>query len=137
MRFNDINGWLGVRCVDTTNPDDMIRFAYKDDIDYNWDKGIKVSSRLLTLISIDVPLDSRTAFIAECNRILAHIREVSHDVILSPFKGNMKNGVRRRRLDFMTCRAIVERAYKKTVEGNNKDSLGYLPGFYEAKECVA
>ena len=137
MRFNDINGWLGVRCVDTTNPDDMIRFAYKDDIDYNWDKGIKVSSRLLTLISIDVPLDSRTAFIAECNRILAHIREVSHDVILSPFKGNMKNGVRRRRLDFMTCRAIVERAYKKTLGGNNKDSQGYLPGGDEAKECVA
>ena len=119
MRFNDLNGWLGVRCVDTRNPDDMIRFAYKDDIDYNWDKGIKVSSRLLTLISIDVPLDSRTEFITECNRILAHIRKVSHDIILSPFKGNMKNGVRRRRLDFTTCRAIVEKAYRIVVGEDN------------------
>ena len=115
LRFNDPNGWLGVRCVDTTNPNDMIRFAFKDDIDYDWEKGIKVSSRLLTLISIDVPTKKRADFVAECNKVLAHIREVSHDVILSPFKGNMKNGVRRRRLDFLTCRAIIEKAYNKTV----------------------
>lgn len=137
MRFNDPDGWLGVRCVDTTNPDDMIRFAFKGDIDYDWEKGIKVSSRLLTLISIEVPLECRVEFIAECNRILAHIRKVSHDIILSPFKGNMKNGVRRRRLDFMTCRAIVEKAYKKTVGSGSANEQQYLPGFYEAKERVA
>ena len=111
MRFNDPDGWLAVRCVDTTNPDDMLRFAFKQDINYNWVKGIKTSSRLLTLIDIDVPVGKRVAMIEECNRILREIREKSHDIILSPFKGNMKNGVRRRRLDFMTCRAIVEKAY--------------------------
>ena len=112
MRFNAIDGWLAVRCVDTTNPDDMLRFAFKCDIDYDWDKGIKTSSRLLTLIDIAVPVEKRQALIAECNRILGEVRRKSHDIILSPFKGNMKNGVRRRRLDFLTCRAIVEQAYE-------------------------
>jgi len=48
--------------------------------------------------------------------------------MLSPFKGNMKNGVRRRRLDFQTCRAIIERAYHTTVAKNNvtKMTQGYL-----------
>lgn len=115
MRFNDPDGWLGVRCVDTTNPDDMIHFAFKKGIDYDWKNGIKVSSRLFTLISIDVPLADRERFIAECNKILFNIRNISHDITLSPFKGNMKNGVRRRRLDFQTCRAIIEHAYANVV----------------------
>ena len=112
MRFNDKNGWLAVRCVDSTNPNDMLRFGFKEDIDYDWEGGIKVSSRLLTLIDIDVPKEKRKCFIAQCNTILNDIRLKSHDLILSPFKGNMKNGVRRRRLDFYTCRAIIEQAYK-------------------------
>ena len=111
MKFNELKGWLAVRCVDTTNPNDMLRFAFKSDIDYDWDKGIKVSSRLLTLIDIDVPVEKRAELIDRCNQILNGIRAKSHDIILSPFKGNMKNGVRRRRLDFLTCRAIVEKAY--------------------------
>ena len=121
MKFNDITGWLGVRCVDSTNPNDMLRFDFKENIDYDWDKGIKVSSRLLTLISIDIPHNKRQAFIDSCNAILKEVRNKSHDIMLSPFKGNMKNGVRRRRLDFQTCRAIIEKAYRKTVsEGTKK-----------------
>lgn len=120
--FNDINGWLGVRCVDTTNPQDMLRFDFKENIDYDWTKGIKVSSRLLTLVSIGVEEDKRKAFIKECNRILNDIREKTDDIILSPFKGNMKNGRRRRRLDYLTCRAILENAYHKTVVDKEKHS---------------
>lgn len=116
LKFNDPDGWLGVRCVDTTDPNNMLHFDFKENIDYNWVKGIKVSSRLLTLISMDVPEKKRQAFIDECNSILDEVRARSHDIILSPFKGNMKNGVRRRRLDFMTCRAIIERAYHKVVD---------------------
>ena len=116
LKFNDPDGWLGVRCVDTTDPNNMLHFDFKENIDYNWEKGIKVSSRLLTLISMDVPEKKRQAFIDECNSILDEVRTRSHDIILSPFKGNMKNGVRRRRLDFMTCRAIIERAYHKVVD---------------------
>ena len=120
MKFNDPTGWLGVRCVDSTNPNDMLRFDFKENIDYDWEKGIKVSSRLLTLISIDIPQNKRQTFIASCNAILKEVRDKSHDIMLSPFKGNMKNGVRRRRLDFQTCRAIIEQAYRRTVSGTNK-----------------
>ena len=115
MRFNDLDGWLAVRCVDTTNPGDTLRFAFKDEIAYDWEKGIKSSSRLLTLIDISVPVEKRRPLIAECNRLLNDLRRRSHDIVLSPFKGNMKNGVRRRRLDFQTCRAIVEQAYAAVV----------------------
>lgn len=123
MKFNDLTGWLGVRCVDSTNPNDMLRFDFKANIDYDWEKGIKVSSRLLTLVSIDIPRNKRQAFIDSCNAILKEVRDKSHDIMLSPFKGNMKNGVRRRRLDFQTCRAIIEQAYRKTVSGNNKEMV--------------
>mgnify|MGYP004607664323 CR=1 FL=1 len=112
--FNDRNGWLGVRCVDSTNPKNMLKFDFKENIDYDWNNGIKVSSRLLTLVKIDVIDDRKPEFITECNRILNDIRDTTDDVILSPFKGNMKNGRRRRRLDFLTCRAILEKAYYKT-----------------------
>lgn len=115
VNFNDPNGWLGVRCVDTTDPSDTLRFDYKENIDYDWTGGIKVSSRLLTLLSVDVPENVRPDFILSCNHILSSLRSASADVIFSPFKGNMKNGMRRRRLDFATCRAIVERAYAETM----------------------
>lgn len=119
MTFNDPNGWLAVRCVDTTNPADMIRFDRKENIKYDWTHRIKVSSRLLTLIQIDVADDDRDEFIRVCNELLYDIRERTSDIILSPFKGNMKDGRRRRRLDFMTCRALVEMAYAKLYGDKN------------------
>ena len=112
MRFNAPDGWLGVRCVDTTNPAKRLHFDFRERFDYNWEKGIKVSSRLLTLVDIDVPPAQRQAFVDACNARLEALRTRSHDIVLSPFKGNMKNGVRRRRLDFQTCRAIIEQAYQ-------------------------
>lgn len=112
MKFNDPTGWLGVRCVDTTNCHDRLRFDFKERIDYDWEKGIKVSSRLLTLISLQLPEASRQGLIDGCNERLEALRRRSHDLVLSPFKGNMQNGVRRRRLDFQTCRALVESTYR-------------------------
>lgn len=112
--FNDKDGWLGVRCVDSTNPQNMLKFDFKENIDYDWEHGIKVSSRLLTLVNINIAEKNRLSFITECNRILNNVRETTDDIILSPFKGNMRNGKRRRRLDFLTCRAILEKAYYKT-----------------------
>lgn len=117
MSFNDKNGWLGVRCVDNTNSKDMITFNFKEKIDYNWSNRIKASSRLITLIEIDIPLEKRKEFIFECNSLLESLRNNTSDIIFSPFKGNMKNGKRRRRLDFMTCRAIIEIAYYKIIDG--------------------
>ncbi|MBR4749579.1 MAG: hypothetical protein IK083_08430 [Abditibacteriota bacterium] len=116
--FNKSDAWLGLRAVDTTNPAKRIKFDYKENFNYDWSKGIKVSSRLLTLININVPDNDRQSFINESNSILEDVRLKTSDIILSPFKGNMKNGVRRRRLDYYTARAILEIAYIK-IYGEN------------------
>ncbi len=115
MNFNHPEGWLAVRCVDTTDPKNLLKFDFKENINYDWQNGIKVSSRLLTLIKIDVPQEKRNVFIEKCNSILNDLRAKSSDVIFSPFKGNMKNGTRRRRLDYKTCRAIIENAYQEII----------------------
>lgn len=115
IRFNVLSGWLAVRCVDSTNPENMLKFDFREKMDYDWEKGIKASSRLMTLIEIDVPDEKKAMFLKCCNNILENIRKNTADVILSPFKGNMKNGLRRRRLDFKTCRAILEISYKQIV----------------------
>lgn len=127
--FNNKSGWLAVRCVDTTNPNDKLRFDRKENIDYDWENGIKVSSRLLTLIDIEVPLDKQSCFIKQCNVILNQLREKTSDIIFSPFKGNMKNGCRRRRLDFKTCRAIIEMAYKQTFDTKEEKNCEQLSLF--------
>lgn len=126
MKFNSSNGWLAVRCVDSTDPTDRLRFAFKDDMKYSWDLNIKHSSRLMTLVDIEIPDDKKNVLVVECNSILNQLRRDSSDIIFSPFKGNAKNGVRRRRLDFKTCRAIIEGAYKKIVtkeKGGNYEQL--------------
>lgn len=113
IKFNILDGWLGFRAVDTTNPNNTIKFDFKENFNYDWNKGIKQSSRLLSIIDINIPYNDRNKFIKECNKILRILRKQTSDIILSPFKGNMKNGVRRRRLDFLTARAILEQAYSK------------------------
>jgi hypothetical protein len=111
IKFNTLDGWLALRAVDSTNPKDMIRFDYKENIKYNWAKGIKVSSRLLTLIKVNIPLEKRDRFIKYANEKIESHRNMTCDLTLSPFKGNMTNGRRRRRLDYRTARAILELAY--------------------------
>ena len=120
MSFNTKDGWLAVRCVDSTNPKEMLKFDFKENINYDWQKGIKCSSRLLTLINIDVAQNNRERFINECNKILNELRCRAKDVIFSPFKGNMKNGQRRRRLDYCTCRAIIEIAFNNIAPQKEK-----------------
>lgn len=113
MNFNDKNGWLGLRAIDLTDPANQIAFDYKKNIDYDWENGIKVSSRLYSLIDIKINDKYKNDLIIQANNILKELRQETEDVILSPFKGNMKDGRRRRRLDFKTARAILEKAYQK------------------------
>lgn len=108
--FNAKGGWLAVRCIDSTNPNERIRFGFKDDFAYDWENRIKVSSRLMTLVDIEVVADRRTAFVQKCNEDLESLRSRSHDLVFSPFKGNNRDGKRRRRIDYKTIRAIVENA---------------------------
>lgn len=117
ITFNTLKGWLGLRAIDSTNDLTFINFDYKENFKYNWQKNIKASSRHFSLIDIDVPLEKRKAFINECNNILHNLRLKSADIILTPFKGNTKNGTRRRRLDFRLARAIMEIAYNHTCGG--------------------
>lgn len=115
IKFNTLKGWLALRAIDGTDDIKVINFDFKKNIKYDWKNRIKVSSRHLTLIDIEVPKELRQDFINECNKILKSIREESSDILLTPFKGNTKSGVRRRRLDFKLARAIMELAYENIV----------------------
>lgn len=121
MTFNDKNGWLAVRCIDSTNPKNKIKFGFLNEINYNWDKGIKNSSRLFTIVNLDIKENQKEKLISTCNKLLNDYRQISCDVVLSPFKGNMKNGQRRRRLDFKTCRAIIELANELINKGESEN----------------
>ena len=112
IRFNSPIGKIGLRAVDTTDPKRRISFMERDKLDYDLG-SIKTSSRIITLVDADVPDELLPLFMETCNSILEKYRAETDDLMLSPFKGNMKNGVRRRRLDFETCRAIMEIAMKR------------------------
>ena len=118
ITFNTLEGWLGLRAIDSTDDVKFINFDFKENIKYDWENRIKVSSRHLTLIDIDIPKKDRKKFIDECNSILKGIREKSSDILLTPFKGNTKSGKRRRRLDFRLARAIMEQAYRNIYKGD-------------------
>ncbi len=115
ITFNVPSGRIALRAVDLPSVANPIQFMKRSECTYSQDK-IKVSSRLVTFIemenlkSADVP-----SLIEYSNIILQEYRESMYDVLLSPFKGNNKNGKRRRRLDYAAARAILEIAYKKTV----------------------
>ncbi len=118
--FNNLDGWLGIRAVDSTNDKTVIKFDFKENIKYDWENRIKVSSRHFTLVDIKVPENLKKDFVDKCNEILETIRVESSDTILTPFMGNTKNGIRRRRLDFKLARAIMELAYDSIIEKNEK-----------------
>lgn len=103
MKFNSRDGWLAIKCYDN------IRFGYTSDFNYDFERNIKASSRSYTLVDIDIDECKRDELIAEANRIMANVREKSKDLLLAPFKGTRK-GVRRRRLDFVLARKIIEKA---------------------------
>lgn len=118
MRFNSKDGWLALRAVDSTDDNLKIHFAFKKDIPYDWENGIKVSSRHMTLIDIELEEKQKYALIKEANSLLKHIRIRSQSILLTPFMGNTKKGIRRRRLDYDLARAILEKAYEKVVQNS-------------------
>jgi len=109
IKFNSLNGQIALRAVDTTKIEKPIQFMKPEDIDYDL-TTIKISSRLITLVEIDVKKNLIDDVIQSSNEILFQFREKTRDILLSPFKGNKKNGERRRRLDYQTARAILEEA---------------------------
>lgn len=110
ITFNDTDGWLGIRAIDSTDDINFIKFDYKENIKYDWQNKIKNTSRHFTLVSADIDCKKRNIFVNKCNEILSDIRKNSSDLLLTPFMGNTKSGKRRRRLDFRLARAIIEKA---------------------------
>ncbi len=114
IRFNSSRGQIALRAVDTTSTKKLIQFMKPEEIDYDL-STIKVSSRLITLIEMKADEEAIEKIIKKSNQILFSFRLKTNDLLLSPFKGNKKNGERRRRLDYQTARAILEEAYEKVM----------------------
>ncbi len=111
--FNDPAGAIAFRAVDSKEPDAPIAFLPAEHFAYQRAK-IKISSRLLTYLSVrNLPASRRLELIDVANGRLAKLREASHDLILSPFKGNTKAGTRRRRLDYGLARALLLESLKE------------------------
>lgn len=109
IRFNVKSGKLALRAVDLTTNDKKIQFYEKDELNYDLSK-IRNSSRLITIIDLDCSDIDIKKLVKECNRLLEDYRVKTNDITLSPFKGNTKQGKRRRRLDYKTARCIIEHA---------------------------
>lgn len=109
IRFNVKNGKLALRAVDLTTNDKKIQFYETSELNYDLSK-IGVSSRLITIIDLDCSDIDIKELVSECNRLLEDYRNKTKDVTLSPFKGNTKDGKRRRRLDYKTARCLIEMA---------------------------
>ncbi len=112
MKFNSLDGQIALRAVDTTEPDKLISFMKPKELIYNRTR-IKVSSRLITLIELPIEEENIEEIINNSNEILSDYRLKTDDLLLSPFKGNNKEGRRRRRLDYKTARAIIEEATER------------------------
>jgi hypothetical protein len=104
--FNDPNGRIGLRAVDSHDGIRRIEFIYGE-FEYRRDR-IKGSSRLLTYLDVPELSDAQIQdLVARANTHLEILREKSSDLILAPFKGNDKKGNRRRRLDYALARQIL------------------------------
>ncbi len=123
ITFNAPHGNLALRAVDSTDPARPIAFSLPDRFDYAR-SNIKTSSRLLTYIQIDgLPPDALPALVEAANHHLQTLRQQSHDLILSPFKGNNREGKRRRRLDYRLARGILEEVLGDGVGGDSSPKI--------------
>jgi hypothetical protein len=108
--FNDPNGRIGLRAVDGSDGKSPIEFMTAKSFDYP-PESVVVSSRLMTYLELPELSDAQVAkLIGKANAILTQIRQVSGDLVLAPFKGNDRNGKRRRRLDYALARKILNLA---------------------------
>lgn len=97
--FNDPDGNLGLIAIDNT-VSASIRFCPPEELK---DYPIRVHCRSITKIGVPWRVD-----IDLLNARLKTIREKTHDVFLTAFKGIRRDGYYRRRLDWTLTRAIVD-----------------------------
>lgn len=123
MRFNVPDGRIGFRAVDGSDPSDRIGFFHPADFGYSRNE-VSHSNRLMTYLEIrELTNEQCRTVIAEANRRLESLRQQSHDLLFSPFKGNNTAGVRRRRLDYGTARSLLGQAVAEVVP--------LVPAFWE------
>lgn len=97
--FNEPIGNLGLIAIDNT-VSASIRFCRPEELgDY------KVRTHCRSITKIGVPWDIN---IEKLNTRLAEIRESTHDVFLTAFKGLRRDGCYRRRLDWGLARSIID-----------------------------
>lgn len=124
IRFNEVDGQIGLRAVDSQDPAKPIAFVPSEQLNYA-DEDIKTSSRLVTRIRVKRLRKDRVPDVcARANTLLQEARVLSRDAILSPFKGSTKAGARRRRLDYDLARAILERAVTEWSSPSRQGRLG-------------
>jgi hypothetical protein len=108
--FNDPKGRIGLRAVDGSDGKSPIAFVAANDFSYP-SKSVAVSSRLMTYLEMPEFNGAEISkLIAKANAVLSEIRDASGDLVLAPFKGNDRNGKRRRRLDYALARRILNEA---------------------------
>lgn len=115
--FNEPTGRIGLRAVDGSDGISPIAFIPASKFQYSSNK-VMVSSRLMTYL--DMPKlsdDEIDSIIIRANTALKKIRKDSGDLVLAPFKGNDKNGRRRRRLDYALARKLLNGACQVILNG--------------------
>ena len=109
--FNDPKGRIGLRAVDGSDGSSPISFMPASEFDYS-SRKVLVSSRLMTYLDMPDLSDGEIAsIIIRANSALKIIRRDSGDLVLAPFKGNDRNGKRRRRLDYALARRILNSCF--------------------------
>ena len=103
--FNEPTGNVGLIAVDNT-VSASIRFCPPAELE---GYPVRYQGRSITKLNVPWPVD-----MAELNAHLANIREKTHDVFLTAFKGLRRDGQYRRRLDWALARAIVDAAQPET-----------------------
>ena len=108
-KFNDVNGNIGIKCIDDTKKP-TICFVEGVKIEKS---RIKVSSRALTRVSGLPKNIKKEKFINKCNSLIIEYRNKTKDVFLTSFKGLRSDNNYRRRLDFKTARQIMNKALEE------------------------
>lgn len=113
-RFNDPEGEITVKCVDSKRGADIC-FLQSEGIDIT----VKRSSRHIIKIG-GVPSDIDVdMLINHCNAILREYRDKTHDCFLTSFGGLRKDGCYRKRIPFHVIRHILAKAISMSDKKTN------------------
>lgn len=112
IKFNDPNGSIGLVAYDSYIANKKpIQFCSIDKLPF--DKNIvSKESRMNTIISIPAIYNDLVPNIIDFSNYILNdiIRKQTYDLVLTPFKCNNTNGLRRRRLDYNLAKSIVATA---------------------------